>query len=395
MNVVYQILTTTLLGSSLLLAKPPEPAPAWRNTNHPRDGWWRSTITTPPTDQSVAAGESATFSVKATGNEPFSYQWSRNGKAIDGATSATYTTPATSPADNGTIFKVRITNAVGRATSRTATLTVMATNHLVKDVYVYSDIATDASARSAFFGFAQRKGLQRMYLETAYLDDGSHAALVDLLGEAETRQIQTTLLYGNQIWALTANHAAALERATQALKLASELHASGKTAPDTIQFDVEPYLLPDWGTDLQGTANQYLDLLDKLHATLAGSLRLTVAIPFWFDSQMITRNGQTRPLSEWVIDATDGTVMMDYRDTAVGLLDCSSSELAYAASKSKSVVLAVDTMGGSDSGQITFCEEGEAAMEKELATTKAALVNQKGFGGFAVFAYDYWKVMKP
>jgi hypothetical protein len=49
-----------------------------------------------------------------------------SGVAISGATSATYTTPATTSADNGAQFTITVTNAAGSVTSNPATLTVSA-----------------------------------------------------------------------------------------------------------------------------------------------------------------------------------------------------------------------------------------------------------------------------
>jgi O-glycosyl hydrolase len=82
------------------------------------------TITTQPASASVTAGQTATFSVAASGTAPFTYQWSKNGVAISGATAATYTTPATATADSGSTFSVVVTNSAGSATSSSATLTV-------------------------------------------------------------------------------------------------------------------------------------------------------------------------------------------------------------------------------------------------------------------------------
>src|SRR5439155_986030 len=84
------------------------------------------TISTQPVNRTVTAGQTATFSVTATGTAPLGYQWQKNGSAIAGATSSTYTTPVTTTADNGATFKVVITNAAGNATSNSATLTVNA-----------------------------------------------------------------------------------------------------------------------------------------------------------------------------------------------------------------------------------------------------------------------------
>src|SRR5205807_9965712 len=44
-------------------------------------------ITTQPTNEVVAVGQTATFSAQAGGTPPLNYQWSKNGAAISGATS--------------------------------------------------------------------------------------------------------------------------------------------------------------------------------------------------------------------------------------------------------------------------------------------------------------------
>jgi len=82
------------------------------------------TITTQPANQTVAAGQTATFSVVATGTAPLTYQWQKNGSAISGATATSYTTPVTTTADSGELFRVVVTNSAGNVTSNSATLTV-------------------------------------------------------------------------------------------------------------------------------------------------------------------------------------------------------------------------------------------------------------------------------
>src|SRR5207249_797392 len=78
------------------------------------------TITTQPVNQTVTAGQTASFTVAATGTAPLSYQWQKNGANIGGATSASYTTPATTTADSGSAFPAVVTNTAGTATSSTA-----------------------------------------------------------------------------------------------------------------------------------------------------------------------------------------------------------------------------------------------------------------------------------
>jgi hypothetical protein len=82
------------------------------------------TITTQPANQTVTAGQTATFTVVAGGTAPLSYQWQKNGVNIAGATAAGYTTPVTTTADSGSTFAVAVTNTAGTVTSAAATLTV-------------------------------------------------------------------------------------------------------------------------------------------------------------------------------------------------------------------------------------------------------------------------------
>ena len=58
-------------------------------------------ITTHPADRTVSPGQSATFSVVASGTAPFTYQWQRNNVNIPGATGASYTLNAPQLGDSG------------------------------------------------------------------------------------------------------------------------------------------------------------------------------------------------------------------------------------------------------------------------------------------------------
>lgn len=105
----------------------------------------KPTITAQPASATVSEGQTATFSVTASGANPLSYQWRKNGTAITGANQASYTTPATVLADSGASFTVVVSNSAGSATSTAASLTVSA-------VVVAPTITTHPASQAATVG---------------------------------------------------------------------------------------------------------------------------------------------------------------------------------------------------------------------------------------------------
>ena len=83
------------------------------------------TITSQPSASSVAVGSAASLSVVAGGTAPLSYQWRKDGVAISGATSSTYTIASTKNSDAGS-YTVVVTNSAGSVTSNSTVLTVSA-----------------------------------------------------------------------------------------------------------------------------------------------------------------------------------------------------------------------------------------------------------------------------
>ncbi len=84
-------------------------------------------VTAAPASVAIVEGQTATFTVAASGDGPFGYQWLRDGTPVDEAQFLRHTTAPATLADNGATFAVRITDASGRSTlSPSARLTVAA-----------------------------------------------------------------------------------------------------------------------------------------------------------------------------------------------------------------------------------------------------------------------------
>ena len=102
--------TATSNAATLTVQAPPPPNTA-------------PSITTQPTSQTVTVGNSVTFTVGASGNPAPTYQWSKGGVAVSGATSAAYTIAAAATGDAGT-YTVLVSNSAGGVTSSSAVLIV-------------------------------------------------------------------------------------------------------------------------------------------------------------------------------------------------------------------------------------------------------------------------------
>src|SRR3984885_12530835 len=148
-------------------------------------------ISQQPTNATVTVGQSATFTVTATGTAPLTYQWFMNGGAV-GANSNTYTISQTTLGQTGAQIHVTVTNAVSTATSQTVTLTVNAVQTSTLNVLTYhNDVArtgqnlsentlTTANVKSASFGMVGNMSVdggvdaEPLYVSNLMLGGGVH-----------------------------------------------------------------------------------------------------------------------------------------------------------------------------------------------------------------------------
>jgi tripartite-type tricarboxylate transporter receptor subunit TctC/cytochrome c551/c552 len=124
-------------------------------------------ITQHPISRSVQVGATASFSVIASGSAPMRYQWRRNGVDIAGATGPSYTTPATTIADNGARFSVVVGNPhTAQAISQEAVLSTSSTAGTYPDASITLVVpyaaggATDVLARRLATALAKQFGQQ-------------------------------------------------------------------------------------------------------------------------------------------------------------------------------------------------------------------------------------------
>lgn len=81
-------------------------------------------ISVQPQSVLLPVGEDATFSVQVSGNQPISYQWFRDGLAMDAETGSSLIVLNVGLGDSGSSFQVRVSNSEGMVLSMEAILTV-------------------------------------------------------------------------------------------------------------------------------------------------------------------------------------------------------------------------------------------------------------------------------
>jgi len=72
----------------------------------------------------VNVGQQMAFSATAEGTPPLTWQWSKNGTPIAGATNATYTIASAATTDSGT-YRAKATNSAGSADSNALVINVV------------------------------------------------------------------------------------------------------------------------------------------------------------------------------------------------------------------------------------------------------------------------------
>lgn len=316
-------------------------------------------------------------------------------------------------------------------------------------VYDYDNAVTGTNGeREEVLNFAKANGLTSIYLSGGrYFEYPSkQPALTDFITLAKnTYGMNVTLVLGDYDWALTANHSKAIDITTKAVA-----YIKASTIKANLQYDVEPHALDGWNDNIQQYANQYLDMITKIMAiTKPVSIHTQFTTSNFYGGKMITRSGVTKPLSQFVIDLSDSIVIMNYRDNVAYtkvvsgpakqtfsnlVLGTSSShnvtdDMAYATTRKKKIyeafntncksandfgvtedqcnaVLKLDrsaynTYGAScnsyfDYKASSFCEQGKAAMLNvgKLVNT-AYTAKYSAYAGYGIFAYKYFKGLKP
>ena len=135
------------------------------------------TITDQPKDRIGFLGAPVRFDVGVSGKPPMTFQWLRNGQAIEGASGIAYQTPNLTAADDGAKFSVRISNAQGTVTSSEATVKVNGPPVVTTQP---APVTVSVGASASFTVAATGEGLSYQWLRDEVPVAGANAATFTL-----------------------------------------------------------------------------------------------------------------------------------------------------------------------------------------------------------------------
>jgi alpha-tubulin suppressor-like RCC1 family protein len=138
-------------------------------------------MTLQPVSQTTARGATARLHARAVGVQPLSYQWQFNGQDLVGATEASLTLANVQGKDGGS-YRLVAANALGRATSSTATLTIPYSGTLAASLNTTNLTWTTGTSNTVWFA------------QNRVTHDGEGAAQSGPIGNGQQSYLQTTVI---------------------------------------------------------------------------------------------------------------------------------------------------------------------------------------------------------
>lgn len=227
-------------------------------------------------------------------------------------------------------------------------------------LWTTSEVNQNDERRNALIDFCKKEGITDVFMQLPYsaekndgewIVDFDRGAIGSLIAQLNKAGVKVDALDGDPRYALAIHHSKVLAVVRAVSKYNKRVSPERRFRG--LRFDIEPYLLPEYGgKKTQGILRQYLELLRKSRRiTQRGGLAFGVDIPFWFDERNKfferTSDLDGRPFSQWIIDTVDNLSIMDYRTKAYGpdgVIAHGRDELEYAAKRGKQVYIGLETV---------------------------------------------------
>ena len=246
--------------------------------------------------------------------------------------------------------------------------------------------------RGRLLSFLKARGVSTLFVHAspALETDAGFEALAEIVGAGARQGLRVTLVAGDPRFSLPRHHADAVAVIDRARRVEDRLIARGLGRLGGVLFDIEPYLLPEWKSSPQAVAETYADVISKLKSAADGaSLEIWQTIPFWFHERAIRGTS----LDRLALGASDGVVLMAYRNRAADVEALATPILERASALGKHVIVAVET-ACVPPPHITFCGRSPRELHDALLRIGSRLRSSKAFAGLGVHQYAFWRKLE-
>ncbi len=225
-------------------------------------------ITVQPRGQTVTAGEFVSLNVTASGSQPLSYAWFKDGQPIFGDSGAILELRNTQPQDSGN-YSVVVSNAGGSVVSSNAHLVVQS---LDSGIYISRQPAGQAVNRGSTvtFSVVASGALSYQWLFNGDLIPGATSAILILTNVQLAQMGYYSVLMKNQIGQLISDEAVLqcnwllIVKATRGGSVSSVQASYAPNSYATVTaFPVVGFLFSGWNGDETGTNTQLSILMDR------------------------------------------------------------------------------------------------------------------------------------
>lgn len=311
----------------------------------------------------------------------------------------------------GETFDVNLTSGIDVVIGSPATATVTILEKPVNGMWVFGgstvpDPVSDPAGRSNMIVRSSNDGVSELYVSVYQSTDNANGRRM-YEDDDMAAMISAAHLVGQEVWAAYGAPDWPTFGCTAGdfpVQRMAEVAAYNASRPanerfDGVMLDVEP--APASEAEFQALIAHY----ECMRASLPVEVKLGAAINAFWDDDPVTypvSGGSIKPASEHIIDLDlDRVIVLGYRDAAGtdtcpssnGIICLDKAEIDYAGSIGKvGVVLAgletkllVSSTG--TTGNETFYEEGNVAMDNESSVVENYFAGSTAFGGFAIHNY--------
>ncbi len=333
------------------------------------------------------------------------------------------TTQTTTPVTTPTTQSPTTINDTTQSTVTTTTNLISLPKGREKGIWVWNF----PSQMNTFAGFAKLEqlasyGMNAMYitiddyLDIATLPEGTtknakkaayFANLAKVVEKANSLGMVVDVEGGWKDWAYPANR----WKGFALIDAAKEYNAAYPNLKiRALQYDVEPYILPEYETNKEHVLTEFVEFIDQSTNRLIGSdVKFSMAIPHFYDSAQawtpqVTYGGKTTHTFTHllqILEKKPGSMilLMSYRDFfegANGTKAIAEVEVKEASAGGYSTLVIVgQETGNVDPAFVTFYGSTKTVVLDMLSTISSSFGSYSNYGGTATHYMDSFLVMRP